>query len=70
MSEKIIIQNDSQSYTLSGAMDLVAAVIVQGKVSKHTYGESYCFATVFNDNTSVYCELRKTGTVKFTVADF
>lgn len=65
---KIIIENNTSNYTDSGVIDFIQVAINQGEISKHRYGQSYCFITKFND-VFVSCQLLKSSTVKFRVED-
>lgn len=67
---KLIIHNQIGDDSL--ALDLVKSVVAGGKVSKSTYGEQYCFLSVFQTNLrklEVYCTLSKSGTSTFWVSE-
>ena len=67
---KLIIHNELGDDSL--ALDLVARVVAGGKVSKTSYGEQYCFLSVFQTNlrkVQVYCAMNKSGTSTFWVSE-
>ena len=67
---KLIIHNEIGDDSL--ALDLVSRVVAGGKVSKGTYGDQYCFISIFQTNLrkiEVYCVMHKTGTSTFWVSE-
>jgi len=41
------------------ALSYVKEVIANGRISKTSKGDQYCFATVFNDNIQVFADRNK-----------
>ena len=69
MTDKIIIKNESKA-TIQKAMQCGEAVINLGKLSRHQHGNSFTHASQFvEDGLVAYCELRKSGTIKFRVCN-
>lgn len=65
MKSKIIIHNhsDLEDYDV---MVYVTTVIKQGKISKTTNGEQYCFVTTFKGGITIYSS-RRNNTYTFIV---
>jgi hypothetical protein len=61
---RIIINTEGVSDAV--AVDHVLSCIKDGKISKGTYGEQYCFATS-HYGVMTYCKLNKSGTFTFDV---
>ena len=58
---KIIIKIDDSIDELT-AMAAVTQVMKMGRVSETKHGQSFCFATLFENGLVVYCDKSKTGT--------
>lgn len=64
---KIIINYSDNIPTLD-ALSYVCAVVNQGRMSGLNK-ESYCYSTLFKDDTLVLSDVTKTGTDKFIIRD-
>ena len=58
MSEKLIIENRTK-LPMKEVLGYVKVVVEQGKISKTSKGEQYCFVTCFHDSITVYAEKNK-----------
>jgi hypothetical protein len=56
--DKLIIENRTE-FTIEYVMDFVLRVIKEGKVSKTSKGEQYCFLTSFSNGIVIYADKNK-----------
>lgn len=67
---KMIIKNYTECDDLV-CLEMVRAVVNDGKISKHGEEDGYCFVTTFTrpQNTMVCCSMTKNGTHVFDIRE-
>jgi len=70
MTNKIIINNESEVHDISMANIVVGSILDRGRLKRDDYANIYKYPMQFPDEKLVvYAELRKSGTITFRVCD-